>query len=137
MEPCYINLLFLHRFEAIFNWCFNATYTIDTELMWCHMSELQANFKAPTYKVMVGMLAPVDKERMGSHPKMFLFALDELSYVYQCIDNTDAQCVIAYEILSFASNTCTEWLDRRPKLECDMFGAAMPRVNWGGTSETS
>ena len=83
MESCYMNLLFLYRFEAIFNWHFNATYTIDTELMWHHMSELQANFKVPTYEVMGGKIAPMDKEHVGSHPKMFLFALDKLSYIYQ------------------------------------------------------
>ena len=87
VESCYVNLLFLYRFEVIFNWHFNCTYTIDTEPMWCHMSELQANFKAPTYKVMGGTLTPVDKEHVGSHPKMFLFTLDV--HVYQCIDNTD------------------------------------------------
>ena len=58
--------------------------------MWCHMSELQANFKVPTYEVVGGTLTPVDKEHMGSHPKMFLFTLDELSHVYQCVNNTDA-----------------------------------------------
>ena len=51
--------------------------------------ELQANFKAPTYEVMGGTLAPVNKECMGSHTKMFLFTLDELSYMYQCMNNTD------------------------------------------------
>ena len=90
MESCYINLLFLYRFEVIFNQCFNAAYTIDTELMWHHVSELQANFKVPTYKVVGGTLILVDKERVGSCPKMFLFTLDELSYVYRCINNTDA-----------------------------------------------
>ena len=57
--------------------------------MWHHMSELQANFKAPTYEVVGGMLTPVDKEHMVSHPKMLLFALDELSHIYQCVDDTD------------------------------------------------
>ena len=89
MEYGYINLLFLYRFEAIFNQHFNTTYTIDTEPMWHHVSELQAKFKVPTYDVVGGTLTPVDKKCVGSHPKMFLFALDELSYVYQCIDNTD------------------------------------------------
>ena len=68
MESCYINLLFLYRFEAIFNWHFNATYTIDMELMWHHMSELQANFKVPTYEVVSGTLTPVDKESMEKSP---------------------------------------------------------------------
>ena len=129
MEPCCINLLFLYRFEAIFNWCFNATHTIGTEPMWCHVSELQANFKAPTYEVLGGMLVPVDKECMGSCPKMFLFTLDELSHVYQCINNTNAQCVIVYEILSFVSDRCTERWDGRLKPECDMFGPAMPHIH--------
>ena len=99
--------------------------------MWHRMSEVQANFKAPTYEVMGGVLAPVDKECSGSHTKMFLFTLDELSYVYQHVNNTDVQCVIAYEMLSFASDRCTEWHDGRPKPECDTFGPAMPHINLG------
>ena len=89
MEPHFISLLFLYRFEAIFNQHFNTAYTINTEPMWHHVLELQAKFKAPTYGVVGGMLTPVDKDHMGSHPKMFLFALDKLFYIYQCINNTD------------------------------------------------
>ena len=130
MESYYINLFFLYRFEAIFNWHFNTAYTIDTKLMWHHMLELQANFKAPTYDVMGGALTPVDKEHMGSCPKM-LFALDKLSYVYQCIDNTDALRVIAYEMLSFTSHRCMEWHNGRLKPEHDMHEPTMPHVNLG------
>ena len=82
VKSCYINLFFLYRFEAIFSQHFNAAYTIDTEPMWHHVSELQANFKVPTYEVVGGILAPMDKEHMRSCPKMFLFTLDELSYIY-------------------------------------------------------
>ena len=131
MESCYINLFFLYRSEAIFNQHFNAAHTIDTELRWCHMLELQANFKVPTYEVVGGALAPVDKEHMGICPKMLLFALDKLSSVYQCIDNTDVQHVIAYEMLSFASHRCMEPHDGRPKPECDTHGPAMPHVKLG------
>ena len=43
------------------------------------MLELQANFKAPTYEVVGGTLAAVDKEHMGSHPKIVrLIVLDYL-----------------------------------------------------------
>ena len=125
MESSYINLLFLYRFEAIFNQCFNATYTIDTELMWHHVSELQANFKAPTYEVLGGALALVDKKHVGSHPKMFLFTLDELSYVYQHVHNTDALCIIAYEMLSFASDRCMGLCNGRPKPE-----TSLERLTW-------
>ena len=130
-NPAILICFFLHRFEAIFNWCFNATYTIDTEPMWHHVSDLQANFKAPTYTVMGRALTPVDKEHIGSCPKMLLFALDELSCVYQCVDNTDAWHVIAYEMLSFTSHRCTEHCDGRLKPECDTHGPAMPHVNLG------
>ena len=78
-----------------------------------------------------GTLTPVDKEHVGSCPKMFLFALDELSCVYQCIDNTDARCIIAYKMLSFASDRCTERCNRRPKPEHDTFGPTMPHINLG------
>ena len=99
--------------------------------MWHHVLELQANFKAPTYEVVGGTLTPMDKECMGSRPKMFLFTLDELSYVYQCVDNTDAQRITAYEMLSFASDRCMEWCDGRPKPEHDTFGPTMPHINLG------
>ena len=34
--------------------------------MWQHMSELQTNFKPPTYTVVDRALTPVDKEQVGS-----------------------------------------------------------------------
>ena len=95
------------------------------------MSELQANFKAQSYNVVGRALAPMDKEHVGSHPKMLLFALDELSYVYQYIDNIDMQHVVAYEMLSFTSHRCTEWHNGMPKPECDMHRPAMPHINLG------
>ena len=98
VESCNINLFFLYRFEAIFNWCFKAAYTIDMEPMWCHVSELQANFKAPTYDVMGGALTPMHKECVGSHPKMLLFALDRLSYVYQLL--TTQTCCVSLRYLA-------------------------------------
>ena len=99
--------------------------------MWCHVSELQANFKVPTYEVVGGTLTSVDKEHVGNHPKMFLFTLDELSYISQHVDNTDVRCIIVYEMLSFASDRCMGLCDERPKPERDMFGPVMPHVNLG------
>ena len=42
---------------------------------------------------------------------MLLYALDELFHVFRGVGANDInrQCVVAYEILSFASLHCTEW----------------------------
>ena len=44
------------------------------------------------------------------HPKMLLYALDELFHVFTGVgaNNLNGQCVVAYEILSFASLHCME-----------------------------
>ena len=77
-----VTSIFLYGFEVIFSQRFHAVYSINMETMWHHVSELQANFRVPTYNVGDKGLTPMDKEHMGSHPKMVLFALDELFYVY-------------------------------------------------------
>ena len=48
---------------------------------------------------------------MGLHPKVLLYALDELFHVFRGMDanDLDGQCIVAYEILSFALLHCTEW----------------------------
>ena len=55
--------------------------------------------------------------RDGYHPKMLLYVLDELFYVYVQIKNSrrpDDKLVLAYEILCISANHCT---DRRNGIE--------------------
>ena len=54
-----------------------------------------------------------DSMRDGYHPKMLLYALDELFYVYAQVKNSwraDDKLVLAYEILCISTNHCTnQW----------------------------
>ena len=59
------------------------------------------NFMAPSLNVV--NLEPCELDRMGHHPKMFLYMLDELMYLYQGLGNDyDGQQIVAFEILSLA-----------------------------------
>ena len=54
---------------------------------------------------------PVTRCMKGCAPKMLLYALDELFYVFSGVGakDLDGQHMVAYEILSFASLHCIEW----------------------------
>ena len=55
--------------------------------------------------------------RDGYHPKMLLYALDELFYIYEQVKNSrraDDKLVLAYEILCISANCCT---DQRNRIE--------------------
>ena len=52
-----------------------------------------------------------DSMRDGYHPKMLLYALDELFYVYAQIKNSrraDNKLMLAHEILCISTNCCTD-----------------------------
>ena len=58
-----------------------------------------------------------DSMRGGYHPKMLLYMLDELFYVYTQVKNSqrlDKKLVLAYEILCISANHCT---DQRNRIE--------------------
>ena len=55
--------------------------------------------------------------RDGYHPKMLLYVLDELSYIYMQIKNSqweDDKLMLAYEILCLSTNHC---MDQRNGVE--------------------
>ena len=57
------------------------------------------------------MLQPEDSMRDGYHPKMLLYALDKLFYIYVQVKNfrrADNKLVLAYEILCISANHCTD-----------------------------
>ena len=67
-------------------------------------------FRMPSMDI--GSLRHEDVMRDGYWPKMLLFALDELLYIYDQIKKqrrADEKIVIAYEILCLSTNRCTDW----------------------------
>ena len=68
--------------------------------------------------------------RTGSHPRLLLYALNELFYVYKGVgaNDADGQHVVAYKILKVVSLHCMEWRSNQKK-ECNTLEAAYPRVN--------
>ena len=66
-------------------------------------------FKMPTLNK--EMLWPEDSMRDRYHPKMLLYALDKLFYIYAQIKNSwrvDDKLVLTYEILCISTNRCTD-----------------------------
>ena len=67
-------------------------------------------FKMPTMDV--GTLCHKDAMRDGYWPKMLLFTLDELFYIYFQIRNqqrADEKIIVTYKILCLSMNQCTDW----------------------------
>ena len=65
-------------------------------------------FKTPTLNKET--LWAEDSMRDGYHPRMLLYALDELFYVYAQVKNSrrpDEKLMLAYEILCISANPCT------------------------------
>ena len=60
------------------------------------------NFHAPSMSIV--NLDEVNLLHLGHCPKMFLFLLEEMAYVYACVntDDTDGLRVMAYEVLTMA-----------------------------------
>ena len=66
-------------------------------------------FKTPTLNKQT--LCPEDSMKDGYHPKMLLYVLDELFYVYVQIKNSrraDDKLVLTYEILCISTNWCAD-----------------------------
>ena len=65
-------------------------------------------FKTPTLQK--GKLRAKESMRDGYHPKMLLYALDELFYILAQIkiSHRDDKVVLAYKILSISANRCMD-----------------------------
>ena len=69
----------------------------------------------PPFKTLtmdVDTLCHKDAMRDSYWPKMLLFTLDELFYIYSQIKNlwrVDEKIIITYEILCISANWCTDW----------------------------
>ena len=69
-------------------------------------------FKTPTLNKET--LWAKDSMRDGYHPKMLLYALDELFYIYMQVKNSrrpDKKLVLAYEILCISANRSTDQMN--------------------------
>ena len=71
-------------------------------------------FKTPTLNK--GTQA-AESMRDGYHPKMLLYALDKLFYIFAQIKNShrDDKVMFAYDILCISANRCTDWCNRIEK----------------------
>ena len=75
----------------------------------------------PPFKTLTlhkGTLWAEESMRDGYRPKMLLYALDKLFYVYAQIKNSqraDDKLVLAYEILCISANHCMDWQNRVKK----------------------
>ena len=66
-------------------------------------------FKMPTLNKEI--LQAEDSMRDGYHPKMLLYVLDKLFYIYVQVKNSqraDNKLVLAYETLCISANCCTD-----------------------------
>ena len=122
------DLALVFRFGVIFKRCFKGKFSKSNEHLWWHINVEIADFQMLTYERNTGV--PIDVLRTGSLPRMLLYALNELFYVYKGVgvNDADGQCVVAYEILMVALLHCTEWHGSQKK-ECNTLGAAYPGVN--------
>ena len=85
------------------------TFSLATEEEWKHRSNGIASFKMLTMQR--GTLWNKDILCEGYRPKMLLYALDELFYIYDQVkrqQGIDKRLVMVYEILDLAVLCCTE-----------------------------
>ena len=104
--------LFVDRFEVIFTLHTGRMFTLATEGLWKTRALGGRNAGVPPFKTPTlnkGMLQAAEIMRDGYPPKMLLYALDELFFVYAQIRDSprDERVVLAYEILCISSIRCT------------------------------
>ena len=98
---------------------------------WKCKSEDVTSFKTPTMQHLT--LWNEDILHEGYRPKMLLYALDELFYIYdqvKCHRGVDEKLVVAYEILGLAMLCCTE---HRGGVEKHSVPDAMLQINLNDT----
>ena len=96
-------------------------------MQWKYKLEGIASFKMPT--MLRDTLQHNNIMQEGYRPKMLLYALDKLFYIYdqvKCHRGIDEKILVAYEIISFVALHCTE---HRGWLEKSHVPDTMPLVN--------
>ena len=79
------------RFEVVFAMQTGRTFTQATEGLWKTRALGERDMGVPPFKMPTlhkGMLWAKESMRNGYHPKMLLYALDELFYIYSQIKNS-------------------------------------------------
>ena len=97
-------------FKAIFKQRFGRMFSLAMEEDWKCKSEGVTSFKMPTMQC--STLWNEDVLREGYRPKMLLYTLDELFYIYDQVKHhrgIDEKLVVAYEILGLTALYCTEY----------------------------
>ena len=118
-------------FEAIFKQRFWRMFSFTMEEDWKHKSKGVASFKMPTMQHHT--LWNEDILGKGYRPKMLLFALDKLFYIYdqvKCHRGIHEKLVVVYEILSLTALCCMEcqgWVKKHGVLD------AMSQINLNDT----
>ena len=110
----YVFIFIAYRFEVVFTLQTGRTFTQAPEGLW-KMRALEGRdmgippFKMPTLNKET--LWAKDSMSYGYHPKMLLYVLDGLFYVYVQVKNSrrlDDKLMLAYEILCISANCCTD-----------------------------
>ena len=84
-------------------------FSFATEEDWKHKSKGVTSFKMPTIKH--GIVRNEDILHEGYRPKMLLYALDELFYIYdqvKCHRGIDEKLVVTHKIFSLSTLHCME-----------------------------
>ena len=111
----YVSIFIANRFEAVFTLRTGRMFTQATEGLWKTRALGGRDtgvppFKMPTFQK--GTLWAIESMTDGYCPKILLYALDKLFYVYTQIKNSqweDDKLVLAYEILCLSTNLCMDW----------------------------
>ena len=111
----YVSIFIANRFEAVFTLQTGRTFTQATEGLWKTRALGGRDVGVPPFKMPTlqkGILWAIDSMRNGYCPKMLLYVLDELFYIYAQIKNSqreDDKLMLAYEILCLSTNHCMNW----------------------------
>ena len=109
----HVSLFVVDRFEAIFTLRTGRTFTHATEGLWKTRALRGRDVGIPPFKtptLIKGTLWATESMRDGYRPKMLLYALDDLFFIYAQIKDSprDERVVLAYKILCISSNRCTD-----------------------------
>ena len=102
-------LTLVFRFDVIFHRHFSGRFCRDNEHLWHHTNKEAVDFHTLTFQREMG--AALDVLCTGYHPRILMYALDKLFFVFKKlqVDDFHMQCVVAYEILQIVFHRCMEW----------------------------
>ena len=101
-------------FEAVFAMRTGRTFSLATEGLWKSRALGGRDACIPPFKMLsmqIGSLCHKEVMHDGYRPKMLLFVLDELFYIFNQIRgqwSVDEKIVVAYKTLCLSMQRCTE-----------------------------